>query len=142
MSDRLSTVLAKFFSRQARPGRLAWSAAILSVAIGASSQALAAAQIKVGLIYEARAADQPWSAAIYDAAQKLAKQYPSIRLLQSYNAFDATSAQPVAQQLISAGVSVLDFHSFALNDVAHALAKKYPRVVMSVSSFDPPSNPT
>lgn len=96
---------------------------------------------KIGIIYEARPADQPWSAAIADAADKLAKAHPDYKLLQSYKAFDPTAAEPIARQMIQQGVSVLDLHSFALNDVAHNLAKDYPKVAMSVSSFSPPVQP-
>ncbi len=97
--------------------------------------------VKIGILYEAHPADQPWSASIYDAAQKLAKSDPSIKLFQSYDAFDPTAAEPVARQMIQMGVTVLDMHSFALNDVAHTLSKEYPGVVMSVSSFSPAVQP-
>lgn len=103
--------------------------------------AAAADQVKIGLILEARPADQPWSAAISDAADKLVKAHPDYKLLVSYKAFDPTAAEPVARQMIQQGASVVDFHSFALNDVAHGLAKEFPKVVMSVSSFDPPVQP-
>lgn len=100
-----------------------------------------AADTKLGIIMEARPAEQPWSAAIYNAAQALAKKDPSIKLLLSYKAYDPTSAEPVARQMIEEGAVVVDMHSFALNDVAHTLAKAYPKVPMSVSSFDPPVQP-
>jgi basic membrane protein A len=100
-----------------------------------------AEEIKVGIIYEARATEQPWSASIYAAAEKFAKQNPSVKLLQSYNAFDATAAEPVARQMLSQGVAFLDFHSFALNDVAHALAKEFPKTPMSLATFEPPVQP-
>ena len=43
--------------------------------------------------------------------------------------------------MLQEGAVVLDMHSFALNDVAHTLAKEFPKVPMSVSSFDPPVQP-
>jgi basic membrane lipoprotein Med (substrate-binding protein (PBP1-ABC) superfamily) len=101
----------------------------------------AADEIKIGIIMEARPAEQPWSAAIYDAAQALAKKNPSLKFLQSYKAYDPTSAEPVARQMLQEGAVILDMHSFALNDVAHALAKEFPKIPMSVSSFDPPVQP-
>jgi basic membrane lipoprotein Med (substrate-binding protein (PBP1-ABC) superfamily) len=114
--------------------------ALLSLVYCCSS-AVNAADIKIGLIYEARPADQPWSASINAAAEKLAKENPSIKLLQSYNAFDPTAAEPVARQMLSQGVAFLDFHSFALSDVAHTLAKEFPKVPMSLSTFLPPQQP-
>lgn len=101
----------------------------------------AADEVKIGIIMEARPAEQPWSAAIYDAAQALAKTNPSLSFLQSYKAYDPTSAEPVARQMLQEGAVVLDMHSFALNDVAHVLAKEFPKIPMSVSSFDPPVQP-
>jgi basic membrane protein A len=100
-----------------------------------------AEEIKIGIIYEARAAEQPWSASIYAAAEKVAKENSSIKLLQSYNAFDATAAEPVARQMLAQGVALLDFHSFALNDVAHALAKEFPKTPMALATFEPPVQP-
>jgi basic membrane lipoprotein Med (substrate-binding protein (PBP1-ABC) superfamily) len=102
---------------------------------------VAADEMKIGIIMEARPAEQPWSAAIYDAAQALAKKNPSLKFLQSYKAYDPTSAEPVARQMLQEGAVVLDMHSFALNDVAHVLAKEFPKIPMSVSSFDPPVQP-
>lgn len=100
-----------------------------------------AADTKIGIIMEARPAEQPWSAAIYDAAQALVKKDSSIKLLLSYKAYDPTSAEPVARQMIEEGAVVVDMHSFALNDVAHTLGKAFPKIPMSVSSFDPPVQP-
>jgi simple sugar transport system substrate-binding protein len=104
-------------------------------------KAFAAEETKLGLIMEARPAEQPWSAAIYDAAQKLVKKDPNVKLLLSYKAYDPTSAEPVARQMIDDGAVVVDMHSFALNDVAHTLSKAFPKIPMSVSSFDPPVQP-
>lgn len=113
----------------------------LAAGLIVNSTASAAAETKIGLILEARPADQPWSAAITDAADKLVKAHPDYKLLVSYKAFDPTAAEPVARQMIQQGAGVIDFHSFALNDVAHNLAKEFPKVVMSVSSFAPPVQP-
>jgi basic membrane lipoprotein Med (substrate-binding protein (PBP1-ABC) superfamily) len=43
--------------------------------------------------------------------------------------------------MLQEGAVILDLHSFALNDVAHVIAKEFPKVPMSVSSFDPPMQP-
>ena len=114
---------------------------MLAMSAGLSTPAIAA-ETKIGIIMEARPAEQPWSAAIYDAAQALVKKNPSLKLLQSYKAYDPTSAEPVARQMLQEGAVVLDMHSFALNDVAHVLAKEFPKIPMSVTGFDPPFNPT
>jgi basic membrane lipoprotein Med (substrate-binding protein (PBP1-ABC) superfamily) len=114
---------------------------LTALGIVCAVSASAAAETKIGIIMEARPAEQPWSAAIYDAAQALTKKDPSIKLLLSYKAYDPTSAEPVARQMIEEGAVVVDMHSFALNDVAHTLAKGFPKIPMSVSSFDPPVQP-
>ena len=120
---------------------LAFLAALtIAIVSGLAGQAMAA-QTKIGIIMEARPAAQPWSAAIYDAAQALKKKNPSIQFLMSYKAYDPTSAEPVARQMLQQGAAILDLHSFALNDVAHSLAKEFPKIPMSVSSFDPPVQP-
>jgi len=43
--------------------------------------------------------------------------------------------------MLQQGAAVLDFHSFFLTDVAHVLAKEFPKIPMSVSSFVPPVQP-
>jgi len=134
MTDKTFLVTARFV------GGLAGLILALPTAFGVVAGA-AAEELKVGLIMEARPAEQPWSAAIYDAAQALTKKNPSLKFLQSYKAYDPTSAEPVARQMLQEGAVVLDMHSFALNDVAHVLAKEFPKIPMSVSSFDPPVQP-
>lgn len=100
-----------------------------------------AADLKIGIIMEARPAEQPWSAAIFEAAERLRKRDSSISFSQSYKAFDPTSAEPIARQLLAEGHKILVLHSFALNDVAHTLAKQFRSVPISVSSFAEPQNP-
>jgi basic membrane protein A len=116
-------------------------AALSAVTLCGAAIRASADEMKIGIIMEARPAEQPWSAAIYDAAQALGKKNPSLKFLQSYKAYDPTSAEPVARQMLQEGAVVLDMHSFALNDVAHVLAKEFPKIPMSVSSFDPPVQP-
>ena len=101
----------------------------------------AAQEIKIGLIMEARPAEQPWSAAIYDSAEKLKNEDGKISFSQSFKAFDPTSAEPIARQLLADDHKVMVMHSFALNDIAHKLAAEFKSVPMSVSSFDPPVQP-
>lgn len=136
-------MIGQSFHRIQLNGRSVVIAIALSIAatVVYGSAAVSADETKIGIIMEARPAEQPWSAAIYDAAQALAKKSPSLKFLQSYKAYDPTSAEPVARQMLQEGAVVLDMHSFALNDVAHTLAKEFPKIPMSVSSFDPPVQP-
>lgn len=120
---------------------LSIGAALALLMTGGALVSAAAAETKIGIVMEARPAEQPWSAAIYDAAQALAKKNPSLKILQSYKAYDPTSAEPVARQMLQEGAVILDMHSFALNDVAHVLAKEFPKIPMSVTGFDPPVQP-
>jgi simple sugar transport system substrate-binding protein len=100
-----------------------------------------AATISLGALLESRPATQPWSASFVDSVNKLKKIDKDLKVSLSYQAFDPTSAEPVARQMLGAPVDVLIMHSFALNDVAHKLAAQNPKVVMSVSSFDQPMKP-
>ncbi len=114
--------------------------ALAIVGIGLA-HAASAQPVKIGLIMEARPAEQPWSAAIFDSAAKLKQQDKAVSFSQSFKAFDPTSAEPIARQLLADGHTVLVMHSFALNDLAHKLAGAFKSVPMSVSSFDPPVQP-
>ena len=98
-------------------------------------------EIVVGMIMEARPAAQPWSAAIHDSSELLAEANPNVRVVRTFDAFDPTSAEPNARQLIEDGASVIVFHSFALDDLAQQLAPEAPDVAMSVSSFSEPVSP-
>src|ERR1700735_1708368 len=91
-----------------RPAFLSFVAVSL-VALGAdcATPISPAAETKIGIIMEARPAEQPWSAAIYDAAQALTKKDSSVKLLLSYKAYDPTSAEPVARQMIEEGAVVV-----------------------------------
>lgn len=98
-------------------------------------------EIIVGMIMEARPAAQPWSAAIHDSSVLLMEANPGVRVVQTFDAFDPTSAEPNARQLLADGASVIVFHSFALDDLAQQLAPEAPDVAMSVSSFSEPISP-
>lgn len=100
-----------------------------------------AEEVLVGMIMEARPAAQPWSAAIHDSGELFQNRNPNVRIVQTFDAFDPTSAEPNARQLIADGAAVIVFHSFALNDIAHQLASEAPQIAMSVSSFDEPVPP-
>ena len=113
----------------------------LAGAILGFSGAAIAQDVKIGLIMEARPAEQPWSAAIFDSAEKLKNEDKGVSFSQSFKAFDPTSAEPIARQLLADDHKIMVMHSFALNDVAHKLAGEFESVPMSVSSFDPPVQP-
>ena len=100
-----------------------------------------AEEVLVGMIMEARPAAQPWSAAIHDSGELFKSKNPNVRIVQTFDAFDPTSAEPNARQLIADGAAVIVFHSFALNDIAHQLASEAPGIAMSVSSFAEPVPP-
>lgn len=124
------------------PWKLAVWSVVLTSAMGVvNANAQETSSVEIGMILEARPAEQPWSAAIHDAAERLKKRDADIKVTESFKAYDPTSAEPVARQLIDQGYDVLVLHSFALNDVAHKLAKEFPGIPMSVSSFDPAVDP-
>jgi basic membrane lipoprotein Med (substrate-binding protein (PBP1-ABC) superfamily) len=91
--------------------------------------------VTIGLIMEARPEVEPWSAAWHDAAEALKKKDSSIKVLESYDAYDASRAEPVTRQMLDSGASVLAFTTFVLSDVAKAVSADYPKVPMVVASF-------
>ena len=99
----------------------------LAGAILGFSGAAIAQDVKIGLIMEARPAEQPWSAAIFDSAEKLKNEDKGVSFSQSFKAFDPTSAEPIARQLLADDHKIMVMHSFALNDVAHKLAESSSR---------------
>ena len=136
----MNKIFGQVCTRRATACAASLAAAVLAISITPCTRA-AAQETKIGIILEARPAEQPWSAAIYDFAQALAKKNPSLKFLQAFNSYDPTTAEPVARQMLQEGVVILDMHSFALNDLAHVLAKENPKIPMVVTSFDPPVQP-
>ena len=59
------------------------------VMLGAAGQAAKSADkpITVGLIMEARPEVEPWSLAWHDAAEAMKKKDPSIKVIESYEAY-------------------------------------------------------
>src|ERR1700712_2670150 len=88
--------------------------------------------ITIGMIMEARPEVEPWSAAWHDAAEALKKKDPSIKVLEAYDAYDASRAEPVARQMLDSGANVLALTTFVLSDVAKAVSPDYPKVPMAV----------
>ena len=107
------------------------------VMLGAAGQAAKSADkpITVGLIMEARPEVEPWSLAWHDAAEAMKKKDPSIKVIESYEAYDSARAEPVARQMLDSGANVLLLSTFVLSDVAKTLAPEYKQVPMAVSSF-------
>jgi len=138
--DFFQTKFAKFRTRTAGGARLV-IASLLSVAFIAQALPAIAKTTTIGVLLESRPNNQPWSAAFVDGAEKLKRLDKDVKVTMSYKAFDPTSAEPVARQFIAVPVDILVMHSFALNDVAHKLAKENPQTIVSVSSFDPPVQP-
>jgi len=91
--------------------------------------------ITIGLIMEARPAVEPWSLAWHDAAEAMKKKDPSIKVIESYEAYDSARAEPVARQMLDSGANVLLLSTFVLSDVAKTLAPEYKQVPMAVASF-------
>jgi basic membrane lipoprotein Med (substrate-binding protein (PBP1-ABC) superfamily) len=97
--------------------------------------------ISIGVIQEARPDEQPWSAAMHDALEKLAEEDDAVKYTEAFDAYDPTRAEPVARQYLTGGTDVLVMHSFALNDVAGTLAPQFEDIPMAVSSFAEPIGP-
>jgi basic membrane lipoprotein Med (substrate-binding protein (PBP1-ABC) superfamily) len=98
-------------------------------------------KVEIGVIEEARPADQPWSAAMHDSLEKLVKKDKGVTYTESFNAYNPTEAEPVARQYLNGGAGVLVLHSFALEDVARSLAPDFKETPMSVASFSGPLKP-
>lgn len=91
--------------------------------------------IKIGLILEARPEVEPWSAAWHNAAEAVKADNPNVQVTETYDAYDATRAEPVIRQMLDDGADVMLLSTFVLADVAKSVATDYPEVPMVVSSF-------
>lgn len=111
------------------------SVALLSGFNLAHAQSASKKPITIGMVMEARPEVEPWSAAWHDAAEDLKKADSTIKVLESYDAYDPARAEPVARQMLDSGANVLALTTFVLSDVAKAVSPDYPKVPMSVSSF-------
>ncbi|MFC8501801.1 BMP family protein [Pedococcus sp. NPDC057267] len=102
---------------------------------GASSGGAGGDKTKIGLILEARPEVEPWSAAWHNAAEAVKKGNSNVEVTETYEAYDATRAEPVVRQMLDGGAKVMLLSTFVLADVAKSVAKEYPKVPMVVSSF-------
>jgi basic membrane lipoprotein Med (substrate-binding protein (PBP1-ABC) superfamily) len=91
--------------------------------------------ITIGLVEEARPEVEPWSLAWHNAAEALKKRDPSIKVIETYDAYDATRAEPVIRQMLDSGAGVLALSTFVLTDIAKTVAKEFPKVPMVLTSF-------
>lgn len=111
----------------------------LQVAVSIATPALAQedgnGKVTIGMVLEARPEVEPWSAAWYDASEKLKANDPLVEVMVSYDAYDAARAEPVARQMLDLGADALALTTFVLSDVAKLVAKDYVEVPMTVSSF-------
>jgi basic membrane lipoprotein Med (substrate-binding protein (PBP1-ABC) superfamily) len=97
--------------------------------------------VSIGVIQEARPDEQPWSAAMHDALEKLKKEDGNVSVTESYDAYDPTRAEPIARQYLTGGTDVLVMHSFALEEVSKSIAPQFPEVPMASVSFAGPVKP-
>jgi len=117
--------------------RLAQLAPML-IGIGAAlipAGAQAQSEVTIGLIQEARPEVEPWSLAWHDSVAAMMKKDPALKVVETFDAYDATRAEPVIRQLLDGGAKVLAMSSFVLTDVAKAVAPEYPDVPMVLTSF-------
>jgi basic membrane lipoprotein Med (substrate-binding protein (PBP1-ABC) superfamily) len=97
--------------------------------------------IKIGLIQEARPEVEPWSAAWHNAVEAIKKEDSSVSSTETFDAYDATRAEPVIRQMLDGGANVMLMSTFVLADTAKKVAKDYPKVPMAVSSFGATQSP-
>ena len=108
---------------------------------GGSGQAGTTSLVKLAIVEEDRAQNEPWAAAMIDSANNLAKSDPNVKITQTYDAFDPTKATPDIHTFLADGYSVIVMHSFALEDTAKSIAPQNPKTVFSVASFKDPTQP-
>lgn len=91
--------------------------------------------MKLGLIQEARPDVEPWSAAWHNAIDAVKKDEPGTTVTETFDAYDATRAEPVIRQMLDGGADVMLMSTFVLADAAKAVAADYPKVPMIVTAF-------
>ena len=77
----------------------------------------------------------------HNAAEALKKRDPGITVIETYNAYDATRAEPVIRQMLDSGAGVLSLSTFVLTDIAKTVAKEFPKVPMVLTSFGVTQSP-
>lgn len=112
-----------------------------SSASGSDGGADGGSGAKIGLIQEARPEVEPWSAAWHNAVEAIKADDSSVTSVETFDAYDATRAEPVIRQMLDDGVNVMLMSTFVLADTAKKVAKDYPDVPMAVSSFGVTQDP-
>lgn len=114
-----------------------------STASGDSSTAAAGSgdNTKLGLILEARPEVEPWSAAWVNSVKAVEQDNPGTTSVVTYNAYDATRAEPVIRQMLDDGANVMLMSTFVLADAAKSVAQDYPKVPMIVTAFGATQKP-
>jgi basic membrane lipoprotein Med (substrate-binding protein (PBP1-ABC) superfamily) len=91
--------------------------------------------IHIGLVQEARPDVEPWSLAWHDSLESLKADDGAIKVTETFEAYDATRAEPVIRQLLDGGADVMALSTFVLTDIANVVADEYPDVPMVLTSF-------
>lgn len=92
-------------------------------------------EVHIGLVQEARPDVEPWSLSWHDSVEALKKEDSGIKVTETFEAYDATRAEPVIRQLLDGGADVMALSTFVLTDIAKVVAKEYPDVPMVLTSF-------
>ncbi|GAA1143119.1 BMP family ABC transporter substrate-binding protein [Nocardioides aquiterrae] len=130
--------------------RLAGLAAVMAAALalsacggkdGGAASAGGGDETKIGLIQEARPEVEPWSAAWHNAVEAIKADDSGVSSVETFDAYDATRAEPVIRQMLDGGADVMLMSTFVLADTAKKVAKDYPDVPMAVSSFGTTQSP-
>jgi basic membrane lipoprotein Med (substrate-binding protein (PBP1-ABC) superfamily) len=98
-------------------------------------------EISIGLVQEARPDAEPWSLAWHDSVEAMKADDPELSYRETFEAYDATRAEPVIRQLLDGGADVMALSTFVLTDVAKVVAEEYPEVPMVLTSFGEPQQP-
>lgn len=121
-----------------------WLATVLSLACvgglaacgtAASGGSDSKGSIHIGLIQEARPDVEPWSLSWHDSVDAMMAADKKIKTTETFDAYDATRAEPVIRQLLDGGANVMALSTFVLTDVAKTVAQEYPKVPMVLTSF-------
>lgn len=95
----------------------------------------------IGLVQEARPDVEPWSLAWHDSLESLKSEDSAITSTETFEAYDATRAEPVIRQLLDGGADVMALSTFVLTDIAKIVAEEYPDVPMVLTSYGAKKQP-
>ena len=109
--------------------------AACSSADSAPSGSKASEEVHIGLVQEARPDVEPWSLAWHNSVESMMADDSSLKSTETFDAYDATRAEPVIRQLLDGGADVMALSSFVLTDVAKTVATEYQDIPMVLTSF-------